>query len=108
MKLIDYIEAEIPNWALSYLVNADASGLEDGEQAQVDEWHKDCCDALAKECPEAVIDLWTEDGEGGFTHHPAFGLACDCISGAVVALVDNSDPRPEMAPPGFVGEDDGE
>lgn len=25
-------------WALSYLVNGDASGLEDGEQEQVDEW----------------------------------------------------------------------
>ena len=25
-------------WALSYLVNGDASGLEDGEQEQIDEW----------------------------------------------------------------------
>ena len=25
-------------WALSYLVNGDASGMEDGEQEQIDEW----------------------------------------------------------------------
>lgn len=25
-------------WALPYLVNGDASGLEDGEQEQIDEW----------------------------------------------------------------------
>lgn len=33
MKLIDYIEDEIPDYAFSYFVNGDASGIEDEDRA---------------------------------------------------------------------------
>lgn len=40
MKKIEFTEVvyTIGVWALPYLVNGDASGLEDAEQAQVDNW----------------------------------------------------------------------
>jgi hypothetical protein len=34
----EQIEYSVGAWALPYLVNGDASGLEDGEQEQIDEW----------------------------------------------------------------------
>jgi hypothetical protein len=108
MKLIDYCEDRIPDYALSYLVNGDASGLEDEDQANIDSWLESCRGRLAKLYPEAHLDFWVEDGEPSFVHRPAFGLACSCVHGAVVALVDNDDPRPEYPLPSWVGnaEDD--
>jgi hypothetical protein len=36
--IFEEIKYTVGAWALPYLVNGDASGLEDGEQEQIDEW----------------------------------------------------------------------
>ena len=61
----------IPTWALSYLVNADDSGLDAEDKKTVDEW-------VERTRNGGRIDLcpWS-DGEPYFTWYPAFGLACD-------------------------------
>ena len=85
MKIIDYIEDKIPTWALSYLVKGDASGLEDGEAEEIDAWLAYCQGRLKRAYPRAVITLEISDAEPSFTRSPAFGLACDCVPGAVAA-----------------------
>lgn len=94
MKIIDYIEDDCPTWALSYLVNGDASGLEDGEAEQVDEWVKENTERLQAKYPGASIELLFDDGEGDeFNPSPAFGLACATVQCAFAVWVDNDDER---------------
>jgi hypothetical protein len=93
MKIVNYISDKIPTYALSYLVNGDASGLEDADQSNIDQWFDTCRANLAASHPGAQISFQYRDSEdGSFTHSPAFGLACDCISGAIVAMVGNDEP----------------
>jgi hypothetical protein len=100
MKNINYITDQIPAYALSYLVNGDASGLADGEQETIDAWFDECKANLLASHPGARIDFVTEDNDSpGFVAYPAFGLACDCIRGAVVAMVSNEDSTPPLALP---------
>jgi len=99
MKIIDYCEALVPCWALSYLVNGDASGLGDSEIALVDTWWQQCADAL----PQGASLCFDYSGEEpGFCHSPAFGLAADTIPCAVWAMVSNEDTRPEIDLPEWV------
>ena len=100
MKIIDYIEDNIPNYALGYLVNGDASGIEDEDREACDEWLKCRTEKLQREYPGLAVDLvLRDDDEGSFTRSPAFGLACNCIDGAVVVWADNEHPLQRIALP---------
>lgn len=66
-----FIKEPIPVWALSALINADYTGLEDEDITAVEQWldttgYSQVC------CPE-------EDDEMYFAPYPAFGLASDVI-----------------------------
>lgn len=99
MKTIDYLEGRIPTYALSYLINADATGLEDEDRANVDRWHKECTEKLTSMYPDADLLFVIRDDEGAnFETRPVFGLACDCVDGAFLVLVSNDDKRPECKP----------
>ena len=70
-----YIETlsgvRIPAWALCYLVNSDASGLDADDKATVDAWvERTRNGGRIDVCPPS-------DGEPYFTSCPAFGPACD-------------------------------
>jgi hypothetical protein len=100
MKIVTHISASVPTYALSYLVNGDASGLDGSDISVIDAWLAECSENLLAAHPGATVDLVTRDGaEGSFTAFPAFGLACDCIPGAVVAMVANEDPAPPLELP---------
>lgn len=99
MKIVNYCDAKVPTWALSYLVNNDASGITEEDKQQVDSWHARCIDALRAENPSASFDFFYSEQEGSFTHRPAFGLATDAIDAAVVALVNNDEPGESMRLP---------
>lgn len=101
MKIIDYIEDNFPNYALSYVVNGDASGIEQEDVEACDEWIERLTAKLRKDYPDAVaIELLFEDGEGNeFTRHPAFGLACGTTQCALAVFVENEDTRPKLALP---------
>jgi hypothetical protein len=77
------IVEKIPTWALSYLVNADPSGLEEEDIKLVDDW----CDMnnVQLVCP---IDDVEGDMQPYFTSNPAFGLACDVIDCIVLYNAD--------------------
>ena len=79
----------IPEYALSYLINADDSGIEAEDKINIDLWLTrlsnkwDCT-------PNDIIINPIEDDNGNwdkeFTWAPAFGLACDVVSCDVVIL----------------------
>jgi hypothetical protein len=100
MKIVNHISAAVPTYALSYLVNGDSSGIDQEDVSDIDAWLAGCRENLLAAHPGATIDLVTRDGcEGSFTYFPAFGLPCDCIPGAVVAMVANEDPAPPLELP---------
>lgn len=109
MKIIDYIEDQLPGYALSYLVNGDDSGIDPEDKENADGWIKGCEATLLAKYPDATIELITrDDDEGGFVHSPAFGLACNAIDCVVVAMVDNEDPHEEMSLPWEKDEEESE
>jgi hypothetical protein len=79
MTILKTYDVQLPCWALPYLVNGDESGLENGEQAQVDAWaeqfHREAKSlggyAVFTEAPGS-------NGEGHFSRSPEFGLHCNC------------------------------
>jgi hypothetical protein len=80
-----YDELAIPSWALSYLVNNDATGLSDEDQAQVDSFMADF-EAGAKSLNAHV--MFADDAENGefFCTAPEFGLACNCVEAKILIL----------------------
>jgi hypothetical protein len=109
MKIIDYIKDNCPCYALSYLVNGDASGLEEEDIKAIDAWEEECRKKLEDLYPEAsiIFDL-QYSAEPSFTRHPAFGLACDTAPCAFIAFVPNDfdfDSR-KMVPISFSWDDE--
>ena len=89
LQLIDTYS--IPSYALSYLVNGDASGIEDSDQDEIDNW----LNTELAEYESIVYDM-ADDAEPSFTSQPAFGLPVDCIECKVhghPASVGDSDGR---------------
>lgn len=100
MKIIDYIEDHCPDYALSYLVNGDASGIEDDDVANCDEWLKSLADKMARDYPGLDTDLVFDDNaEPSFRRYPAFGLACNCVPCAFVVWAENDSPLKAIALP---------
>ncbi len=83
--LKEYDELAIPSWALSYLVNNDATGLSDEDQAQVDSFMQGFYDE-AKTLNAHV--MLADDADGGefFCTAPEFGLACNCVEAKILIL----------------------
>ncbi len=83
--VIEYDELRVPAYALSYLVNGDASGLPDEDREAIDHWfayyHKE---ALAVGGTALFVP---GSAEASFTWRPAFGKACDCVFDCVVAVL---------------------
>ena len=99
MKIVNYCDAKVPTWALSYFVNNDATGLTEEDKLRADCWRERCTDILREWNPSASFDFFCADQEGSFTHRPAFGLATDAIDAAVVAIVGDNDPGESMPLP---------
>lgn len=99
MKMIDYVQDNVPAYALSYLVNGDASGMEDEDQANADAWMEYCQNKMAKDYPGLACNLIVSDAEPSFVHHPAFGLACEAVWACFVVWADNDHPLQAIALP---------
>lgn len=75
-NLIAEYDATIPDYALSYLINGDSSGLEADDIAIIDSYMKEYY-AMGG---NVIIDYDTDE-ERYFSSHPAFGSPCtvyDC------------------------------
>lgn len=77
MKILETYKEEIPAYSLSYLVNGDSSGIDDTDIKNADDfmqWFYDRAKELG-----GTVTLSCGVEEPSFTHHPAFGLACDTV-----------------------------
>jgi hypothetical protein len=72
---MEKIVEKLPTWSLSYLVNADPSGLTDEDVKLVDAW----CDRNNVQLVCPINDSVEADMQPYFTPFPAFGKACDVI-----------------------------
>lgn len=101
MKLINYIEDKFPTYTLSYIINGDASGIDEDDVANCDEWYDRLTASLKESHPDAqIMFLYDEQEEcGSFTPFPAFGLACNAVDCVIAAYVSNDHPMEEMELP---------
>ena len=77
MKIETY-KVEIPDYALSYLINDDSSGIDEAEIKLIDEFMQEYYDEAKKVKGSVIIDVIDE--EGSFNAFPEFGLACNTFS----------------------------
>lgn len=78
-----YDQLAIPSYALSYLVNNDATGLTDEDQAAIDCFMQGFYDE-AKSLGGHVLFCDDADCTPYFCKLPEFGLACDCIDAEIL------------------------
>ena len=83
-QVSEYANLRIPSYALPYLVNGDASGLEDSDVKAIDRYMSQYYEE-AKSVSGHVI-FSAGDGDSFFTRHPEFGLACDCVECSVLIV----------------------
>jgi len=77
MRQITYKE-NIPDYALSYLINDDTSSLTADEIEEIDVFMDSFYLEAANLHGHVVIDII--DDESSFNHRPGFGLACDTVT----------------------------
>jgi hypothetical protein len=91
MKTIARYEVALPEYSLVYLFNNDASGIDQADQAAIDNYMQQYYDEASRyEGGSVNIDLTDDDPR--FTHNPAFGLACTVQDAVIEILADNDTP----------------
>jgi hypothetical protein len=84
MKEIKRYGVEMPDYSLSYLVNGDASGLEDEDVKNIDGFMEQFYREAENIGGQVIFD--TIEEEGHFTHSPEFGLACHCVDSVILIV----------------------
>ena len=83
--VIEHSDLLIPDYALPYLVNGDASGLSDEDQKVIDGYMAQYLEE-AKANGGHMVFVVPADCESSFTHRPEFGLACNCAPCTIAIL----------------------
>jgi hypothetical protein len=105
MKIALQTTYKIPDYALSYLINDDESGINEEDIQTIDQWinklEEGLTQTILKNVPnntklDFILDPFPNpDGnnESYFTHTPDFGLPCNVIDTILTILVeDNIEP----------------
>jgi len=80
----------IPSYALSYLINGDASGLSDEDKAITDKWLSGWNARTEKVNGSLIITTVNEDyDDSDFHWNPEFGLPCNCNYCTIIILVED-------------------
>lgn len=77
--------AAIPDYALSYLINGDDSGLPLEDKKIIDTW-KLTYENMAKEANGYFEICMTDDIDSHFTWNPEFGLPCNVYDCHILIL----------------------
>ena len=85
MKIVFERTEKIPVYALSYLINADSSGLLDDDIQIIDKWYANYANRL-QTGQSIIISPIDDEFKSHFTWSPAFGLACDVVDCTVLIL----------------------
>lgn len=70
MERVEEIE-DFPEWAITYAMYGDKDGLTDEEVEEIDKW-------MADNNLGSLVDVGDDTR---FAPHPAFGLACNAMTG---------------------------
>jgi hypothetical protein len=87
MKTNETYEVKMPNYAMCYLINDDASGITDEDKRNIDEYMDVYYQEAEKVKGHVVISETNIDQEPYFTCYPPFGLACSVVDVNIVILV---------------------
>jgi hypothetical protein len=74
--LIDTVD--MPDWALPYLINGDASALDDDDEKLVDRWVKDHLSRFPHGA--SILVQYDPQEDPSFTWAPEIGAACNCYT----------------------------
>ena len=100
MKIaIEYQGLRVPDYALSYLVNGDSSGISDADRLAIDQWyeqfHNEARELVSSgNAHSAQVVFSAGDEEPYFTRSPEFGLACNVVESSVVILIPDKPVKP--------------
>jgi hypothetical protein len=84
--LSEYTELRVPDYALSYLVNGDSSGIEESDVKAIDGWMQQFYDEAKEKGGHVIFGTTNSDDEGYFTHNPEFGLACNVVDCTILIV----------------------
>ena len=87
MKTYAEYDVRLPDYSLSYLVNADSSGMETEEIQEIDDYMSEFYEEAGKVNGSVVISV--PEDESYFTWNPAFGLACNVYDCKIIILVND-------------------
>lgn len=79
MRCTKKCSVAFPDWALSYFVNGDDSGVSPGERKMVDEWWEGMTSA-------GYTDYELTEDHNEFNSSPEFGLPCSTTTLVVLRL----------------------
>lgn len=92
-----YDHLPIPDYALPYLINGDASGLEEEDKRKADEYMQQYYDLAAKYGGDVIFTTEGDEPEAYFYHRPEFGLPCNVVD--CVVLIVAADEYPVVDTP---------
>lgn len=88
MKIINTYEVSMPDYVLSYIVNADSSGITEEDKTACDEALQPFYDEAEKVDGHVEFCFdFDKQPDPYFTAHPLFGLACSCYDCKILILV---------------------
>ncbi len=73
MKILYETILKIPTWALSTLINADDSGLENREISMINNWEN----SMHRQFPDCYMIVKPLENGYYFAYHPEFGSGAD-------------------------------
>lgn len=83
MQIIEtFCGLQVPDWALSYLVNGDCSGFSEEDVDAVDLWWADWVSEASERGGYAVFSVGESHNE--FCTRPEFGKPCACTDCKVI------------------------
>lgn len=85
MKTLKKYSVEIPDYALSYIVMDDASGLTEEDKSNIDSFLNPFYQEAETLGGHVLINL-DYDSESHFTWNPPFGLACNVLDFTILIL----------------------
>jgi hypothetical protein len=100
MKAINYIEAEVPTWAMAYIFFNDALDITDDQQNQINRWLNKTTKWLELACPNTIVRIHESGPDEYYSRRwPAFGPRGKVCKIALVAWANNNDERGQMLLP---------
>jgi hypothetical protein len=85
MKTIsEYTDLAMPDYALSYLINGDDSGIDAADKENADSYMQQFHEEA--KAAGGFVEIVMHEEEASFSRNPEFGLACNCMNCTILIL----------------------